>query len=164
MTLRSFLLHDDDLYEYEEIDSFLQDSNYRFDSRSYSYLRRRVTQLVAQKCLKMPTIPLSVDQAKVHEHSKGFMSVLVDKISSLWTMSTWKFFSGDLKSIPPGRLIGSKVILDIVYNPDGTFKKFKARIVARGDQLTSWDSNNFCWYYQIQNNENFISCRRRTGS
>ena len=62
---------------------------------------------------------------------------------SLWNMSTWKFFSGDLKSIPPSRLIGSKVILDIVYNPDGTFKKFKARIVARGDQLRSLDSNNF---------------------
>ena len=82
----------DDLYEYEEIDSFLQDSNYRFDSRSYPYLRRRVNQLIAQKRLKMPTIPLSVDQAKVHEHAKGFMSALDEEVSSLWNMSTWKNF------------------------------------------------------------------------
>jgi hypothetical protein len=133
----------DDLYEYEEIDSFLQDSNYRFDSSPYPYLRRRVNQLIAQKRLQIPTIPLSVDQAKAHEHAQGFLSALDEEISSLWTMSTWKDFSGDLKSIPPGRLIGSKILFDIVYNPDGTFKKFKARIVARGDQLKSLDSNNF---------------------
>ena len=91
----------------------------------------------------MPTILLSVDQAKVHEHSKGFMSALDDDVSSLWNMSTWKFFSGDLKSIPPGRLIGSKVIFDIVYNSDETFKKVIARTVARRDQLKSLDSDNF---------------------
>ena len=133
----------EDLFEYEEINSFLQDSNYRFDSSPYPYLRRRVNQLLTQKRLHMPTIPLSVDQAKAHEHAEGFLSALDDEISSLWNMSTWKVFSGDIKSIPPGRLIGSKVIFDIVYNPDGTFKKFKARIVARGDQLRSFDSNNF---------------------
>ena len=83
----------------------------------------------------MPTNPLSVDQAKVHEHAKGFISALDEEVSSLWNMFMWKKFSGDLKFIPPGRLIGSKVIFDIVYNPDGTFKKFKARIVARGVQL-----------------------------
>ena len=59
-----------------------------FDSRSYPYLRRRVNQLIAQKRLKMPTIPLSVDEAKVHEHAKGFMSALDEEVSSLWNMST----------------------------------------------------------------------------
>ena len=47
-------------------------------------------------------------------------------------MSSWKDFLDDIKSIPSGRHIGSKVIFDIVYNPDGTFKKFKARML-RGE-------------------------------
>ena len=31
----------------------------------------------------------------------------------------------------------------MVYNPDGSYKKFKARLVARGDQLNQIDANNF---------------------
>ena len=40
-------------------------------------------------------------------------------------------------------LIDSKSIFDIVYNPDGTFKKVKARLVARDDQLHQLDPNNY---------------------
>ena len=50
---------------------------------------------------------------------------------------------GDALTIPKGRLVNSKIISDIVYNPDGTFKKFKARLVARSDQLHQLDPNNF---------------------
>ena len=42
---------------------------------------------------------------------------------------------GDVSDIPKGLLLSSKVVFSIVYNPDGTFKKFKARLVARGEQL-----------------------------
>jgi len=133
----------DDLYEYEHVETFLQDANYRFDTKSFPYLRRRMNQVKAQLKLGMPTIPLSVEQAQVHQYSHEFMTALDEEVSSLWGMSTWKAFGDDPKSIPPGRLIGSKIIFDIVYNPDGTFKKFKARLVARGDQLKSNDTNNF---------------------
>jgi hypothetical protein len=132
-----------DLYEYEHVETFNQDSNYRFDTKSYPYLRRRVNQLKAQKKLGLPTIPLSVEQAQKHKYSHEFMTALDEEVSSLWGMSTWKAFGDDPKLIPSGRLIGSKIIFDIVYNPDGTFKKFKARLVARGDQLKSNDPNNF---------------------
>ena len=44
-------------------------------------------------------------------------------------------FLGKEKDIPKGRLIFSKAIFSIVYNPDGTFKKYKARLVARDDML-----------------------------
>ena len=50
---------------------------------------------------------------------------------------------GDALTIPKGRLVNSKIISDIVYNPDGTFKRFKARLVTRGDQLQQLDPNNF---------------------
>ena len=133
----------DALYEYEQVDSLLQDTNYRFDTKSFPYLRRRVIQLKTQKKLGIPTIPISIEQAQRHEYSTEFMSALDEEVSSLWGMSTWKAFGDDPKTIPLGRLIGSKVIFDIVYNPDGTFKKFKARLVARGDQLKNGDPNNF---------------------
>ena len=58
-------------------------------------------------------------------------------------MNTWKEFTGDPKAIPKGRLISSRVIFSIIYNPDGTFKKFKARLVARGDMLISKDKDNY---------------------
>jgi hypothetical protein len=54
-----------------------------------------------------------------------------------------KHYFGDAINISKGRLINSKIIFDIVYNPDGTFKKFKARLVARGDQLLQLDPNKF---------------------
>jgi len=71
------------------------------------------------------------------------MAALDDELSSLKDMTTFKEFLGDPKSIPKGKLISSKIIFDIVYNPDGTFKKFKARLVARGDQFKSDDPNNY---------------------
>ena len=38
-------------------------------------------------------------------------------------------------SIDRGKLLGSKCIFSIQYKPDGTFDKYKCRIVARGDML-----------------------------
>jgi hypothetical protein len=50
-------------------------------------------------------------------------------------MNTFTAFLGDPKDIAKGSLLSSKAIFSIVYNPDGTFKKYKARLVARGDML-----------------------------
>ena len=61
----------------------------------------------------------------------------------LRTMNCYRHYFGNAINIPKGRLISSKIIFDIVYNPDGTFKKFKARLVARGDQLNQLDPNNY---------------------
>ena len=133
----------DDLFEYEEIDQFLADKNYVFTSPVQSYLRRKAHQLKVQKEKGIPSIPLSIDQALRHQYSAGFMAALDDEIDSLRTMETFRHFFGDVKSIPKGRLINSKVVFDMVYNPDGSFKKFKARLVARGDQLNQVDPNNF---------------------
>jgi hypothetical protein len=56
----------DDLYEYEEISSFLSDSNYQFMSKPFPYLKRRMNQAKARKAKAIPTIPLSVSQARQH--------------------------------------------------------------------------------------------------
>ena len=133
----------DDLYEYEEIESVLKDTQYEFTSPSYKYLKRRINQLKTRQTHVVPSIPLSVQQARQHKHAAGFMLALDEELRSLSNMSTFKEFLGDPASIPKGKLIHSKIIFDIVYNPDGTFKKFKARLVARGDQLQQDDPNNY---------------------
>ena len=51
-------------------------------------------------------------------------------------------FFRDVNSIPKGRSINSKIVFDMVYNPDGSFKKFNARLVAWGDKLNYADPNN----------------------
>jgi len=71
------------------------------------------------------------------------MAALDNELLSLRTMDFYRHYFGDTINIPKGRLINSKIIFDIVYNPDGTFKKFKARLVARGDQLHQLDPNNY---------------------
>ena len=79
--------------------------------------------------------PMSIREALMHPYADQFMKAFADEIASLRNMETFVEFLGDPKSIPKGSLLSSKAIFSIVYNPDGTFKKFKARLVARGDQL-----------------------------
>jgi len=71
------------------------------------------------------------------------MEALYDELLSLRNMECYRHYFGDALTIPKGRLINSKIICDIIYNPDRTFKKFKTRLVARGDQLHQLDPNNF---------------------
>ena len=61
------------------------------------------------------------------------MAAFVEEITSLNTMKTSVEFLGKPSDIPKGSLLSSNAIFSIIYNPDGSFKKFKARLVARGD-------------------------------
>ena len=79
--------------------------------------------------------PMFIREALAHPYADHFMRAFAEEIASLRSMKTFTEFFGDPKSIPKGSLLSSKAIFTIVYNPDGTFKKFKARLVARGDQL-----------------------------
>ena len=59
-------------------------------------------------------------------------------------MKTFVEFFGDPADIPKGSLLSSKAIFTIVFNPDGSFKKFKARLVARGDMLKNvYDADTY---------------------
>ena len=57
------------------------------------------------------------------------------EITSLKDMNTFIPYLDNINVIPKVSLLSSKTISNVVYNPDGTFKKFKSRLVARGDQL-----------------------------
>ena len=83
-----------------------------------------MNQAEARKSKAIPTIPLPVAQARQHQYATEFMNALDDELLSLRQMECYRHFFGDAITIPKGRLINSKIIFDIVYNPDGTFKKF----------------------------------------
>ena len=78
---------------------------------------------------------MSIAQALKHEQADAFMAAFVEDIASLKTTKTFIEFLGNPADFPKGSLLSSKTIFYIVYNPDGSFKKFKARLVARGDML-----------------------------
>ena len=84
-------------------------------------------------------------QAMAHPGAPGLKAALLDELKSLSPPehNTWDEFLGTAKDIPKGRLISSKAIFSIVYNPDGTFKKYKARLVARGDMLKSKSTDTY---------------------
>ena len=96
---------------------------------------RLANMLKAKRDINISDEPMSIAQAIAHPYADHFMGAFADEIQSLDDMTTWKAFFGDVSDIPKGLLLSSKVVFSIVYNPDGTFKKFKARLVARGDQL-----------------------------
>ena len=63
------------------------------------------------------------------------MAAFADEIPSLKNMKTFVTYIGHPKDILKGSLLSSKAIFTMVYNPDGTFKKFKGRLVPKGDML-----------------------------
>ena len=66
------------------------------------------------------------------------------EIASLQDMNTFIPYTDNINLIPKGSLLSSKAIFNIVFNSDGTFKTFKARLVARGDQLKNiFDSDTY---------------------
>jgi hypothetical protein len=87
---------------------------------------------------------MSIKAALNHRYAKEFMDAFAEEVKSLKDMKTFEEFLGNPADIPKGSLLASKAIFSIVYNPDGTFKKFKARLVARGDQLKNiYDSDTY---------------------
>ena len=55
------------------------------------------------------------------------------ELDSLKLMECFGLLDVDIKSIPKGQIIPSKLIFSIVFNADGSFKKYKCRLVLRGD-------------------------------
>ena len=81
---------------------------------------------------------MSISQALKHKYADEFMGAFDEEISSVKTMKTFITYFGKPSDIPKGLLLSSKAIFSIIYNPDGTFKKFKARLEARGDMLKEY--------------------------
>jgi hypothetical protein len=91
--------------------------------------------LKAKRKLPVSNSPMSIKQALAHPCATEFMEAFAAEVQSLKDMKTFVEYLGDPKDIEKGSLLSSKAIFSIVYNPDCTFKKYKARLVARGDML-----------------------------
>ena len=78
---------------------------------------------------------MSISSALRYPNASDFMAVFALEIASLKYMSTSIPYLNNINLIPKGSLLSSKAIFYVVYNRDGTFKKFKFRLVAREDQL-----------------------------
>jgi hypothetical protein len=125
-------------YEYEPIEEFLQDPNYTLPKTiptRPSAKIRRLNMLSAKKAHSTLDSPMSIRQALAHPCAEEFLRAFAAEVQSLKDMHTFTEYLGDPRDIAKGSLLSSKAIFSIVYNPDGTFKKYKARLVARGVML-----------------------------
>ena len=75
------------------------------------------------------------------EHKALWLQSIIDEINSLKENNTFADIEFDFSTIPKSKIVPSQLVFDIRKNPDGTIKKYKCRLVARGD-LQSWDTYN----------------------
>ena len=91
--------------------------------------------LVANMATIAPSsVPQSVDQARASPESAGYMAATTAEILSIKSMGVYHTPTVPIKDIPRHLIIPSKMVYDKVFNADGTFKKYKARLCARGDR------------------------------
>jgi hypothetical protein len=84
-------------------------------------------------------IPRSLSTIPDNEYAAQWFQAAKDEFSSLWSLGTFEEVS--VTDIIKSKTIPSKLIFDIRRNADGSIKKFKARLVARGD-LQPWETYN----------------------
>jgi hypothetical protein len=64
----------------------------------------------------------------------GYLDAVRSEMSSMDSMLAYSALTVPLSDIPRSKIISSKFIFDAKFNPDGTFQKYKCRLVARGDR------------------------------
>jgi hypothetical protein len=75
----------------------------------------------------------TIQQALRSPYAVDLCGAVRDEIASLRKMNAIVNCDIDPTSIPKHQLVRSLLLIDRLFNPDGSFKKNKARIVARGD-------------------------------
>ena len=66
--------------------------------------------------------------------ASNWISCTKDELGSMYDNSVWDTPTVDIKSIPKNLILPSMLIYDKQYYPDGSFKKYKCRLVCRGDK------------------------------
>jgi hypothetical protein len=64
----------------------------------------------------------------------GYLEAVRSEMASMASMQAFSGVPVSLADVPRSKIISSKFIFDAKYNPDGTFQKYKCRLVARGDR------------------------------
>jgi len=84
-------------------------------------------------------IPSSVKQALECNEKDGYLKAIKDELGSMQSTGTLVPITIAPEAIPKSQILPSKFVFAKRYNADGTFKKYRARLVGRGD-LQPWDS------------------------
>jgi len=103
------------------------------------YFQRKKFLLNLTKTLKKYHIhggPFTYKQVLQHPKCKELLAAWNEtggELESLQSMGCFGPLDVDPSQIPKGQIIPSKLIFSIVFNADGSFKKYKCRLVLRGD-------------------------------
>ncbi len=78
-------------------------------------------------------VPRNYAEALLTPHFRQWIAAKDSELNSFKKMHTYRTPDIPISEIPEHLIIPSTIQLDIKYNPDGTFNKFKFRLCAKGD-------------------------------
>jgi len=123
---------------------------------SQSVLVPAATVSVLPAAINTP-LPRSYSEAIKGMNSKQWIAAKCKEMKSFKDMNTYHTPTIPLRDIPKELILPAKIVLDIIYNPDGTFKKFKFRMCARGDRLKQPEPDSTV-LNAIRNDVNYAGC------
>ncbi len=91
---------------------------------------------------KIP-IPRNIREALQGQYGSHWQKALEVELESFARNQCILPVDEEVKQIPEEKIWDSQVLMDVVYNPDGSFKKFKIRIVLNGKGMQNvydWDN------------------------
>ena len=80
-------------------------------------------------------VPQNYAKALYTQYADNWICAKDKEFSSFRNMKTYAQPRMPIDQIPKDKIIDARIVLDVCYNPDGSLKKFKFRLCARGDQL-----------------------------
>ena len=92
------------------------------------------------------TVPRNASQIPYMPDSQHWYGATESELNSMYTNNTWHSIPPDIdiSKIPKKLILPSMLIYEKQYNPDKTFKKYKARLVIRGDKWHDiYDMNTY---------------------
>ena len=92
------------------------------------------------------TVPRSASQIPYTTDPPAWKEATKSELDSMYTNRSWHSISPDIDitKIPKKLILPSMLIYEKQYNPDKTFKKYKARLVIRGDKWHDiYDMNTY---------------------
>ncbi len=79
-------------------------------------------------------VPRSASQIPNMTDAPQWRDATAGEIQNMYDNLVWKLPTCTAAEIPKHLLLPSQLIYEKQYNPDGTFKKYKCRLVIRGDK------------------------------
>jgi hypothetical protein len=109
---------------------------YMANHTTYVAIREKVhylNHLFQEKHLYVPRNVTDIDN-QPDEFKQQWLDAIIAEINSIKDNETFLDTHFDFSDIPKGKIVPSQLVFDIRKEPNGTIKKFKCRLVARGDQ------------------------------